>query len=177
MTKSGKNRVKIHLLSVLQFLHVSSLYIIAVQAGRNQMYKSERVAKALLSNLFTVTYIQGTSRPTWTWSALYATSPSTSHEFSPCTCFLACMRPSKARRTLAAAAVAAAKDPEEEAKEINERLLRASQEPRKGWWCIGIQTDRFQSDSVHVICSILFELVILLTVAIVQLIVMLIGNQ
>ena len=84
------------------------------------------------------------------------------------------MRPSKARRTLAAAV--AAKDPEEEAKEINERL-RASQEPRKGWWCIGIQTDRFQSDSVHVICSILFELVILLTVAIVQLIVMLIGNQ
>ena len=61
------------------------------------------------------------------------------------------MRPSKARRTLAAAAVAA-KDPEEEAKEINERL-RASQEPRKGWWSIGIQTDRFQSDSVHVICS------------------------
>ena len=87
------------------------------------------------------------------------------------------MRPSKARRTLAAAAAVAAKDPEEEeAKEINERL-RASQEPRKGWWCIGIQTDRFQSDSVHVICSILFELVILLTVAKVQLIVMLIGNQ
>ena len=85
------------------------------------------------------------------------------------------MRPSKARRTLAAAV--AAKDPEEEAKEINERLLRASQEPRKGWWCIGIQTDRFQSDSVHVICSILFELVILLTVAKVQLIVMVIGNQ
>ena len=78
------------------------------------------------------------------------------------------MRPSKARRTLAAAAVVAV-DPEEEAKEINERL-RASQEPRKGWWCIGIQTDRFQSDSVHVICSILFELVILLTVPKVQLI-------
>ena len=85
------------------------------------------------------------------------------------------MRPSKARRTLVAAAVAA-KNPEEEAKEINERL-RASKEPRKGWWSIGIQTDRFQSDSVHVICSILFELVILLTVAKVQLIVMLIGNQ